>query len=95
MGNVTLSLATPLGVVGNTTINNMILRPGNNTLPLTGILDQSLVTASLNETGWVTMQIKGLSSISHGQHLTYYEKALAANTLLLDMNVLQILSDSV
>ncbi|RFU28057.1 hypothetical protein B7463_g8282, partial [Scytalidium lignicola] len=94
MGNVTLSLATERGIVGNTTINNMTIRPGNNTLPLTGTLDQSLVTASLNKTGWVTMQITGQSCIYNGQHLTYYEKALSANKLSLDLNVLQILTES-
>ncbi|KAH8815935.1 hypothetical protein F5884DRAFT_202321 [Xylogone sp. PMI_703] len=94
MGNVTLELATQKGVVGNSTINNMTLRPGNNTLPLTGILDQNLVTSSLNASGWVTMQITGKSAIYNGEHLTYYEKALASNKLSLDMNVLQILSDS-
>lgn len=94
MGNVTMELATQKGVVGNSTINNMTLRPGNNTLPLTGILDQNLVTSSLNSSGWVTMQITGKSSIYNGEHLTYYEKALSSNKLSLDMNVLQILSDS-
>ncbi|RQM08122.1 hypothetical protein DH86_00000556 [Scytalidium sp. 3C] len=94
MGNVTMQLSTQLGVVGNSTINNMILKPGNNSLPLTGILDQLLVTKSLNATGWVTMSIVGQSAIYNGEHLPFYEKALASNTLTLDMNVLQILDDS-
>lgn len=72
MGNVTMQLSTQLGVVGNSTINNMILKPGNNSLPLTGILDQLLVTKSLNATGWVTMSIVGQSAIYNGEHLPFY-----------------------
>jgi len=95
MGNVTLTLATlKAGVVGNTTINDMTLVPGNNTLPMTGIIDQALVTQSLNSSGFVTLSITGQSAIYNGQHLTYYEKPLATNVLALDMNVLQVLADS-
>jgi hypothetical protein len=72
-GNVTLTLATlKAGVVGNTTINDMTLVPGNNTLPMTGIIDQALVTESLNSSGFVTLSITGQSAIYNGQHLTYY-----------------------
>jgi hypothetical protein len=75
-GNVTLTLATIKGVVGNTTINDMTLVPGNNTLPMTGIIDQALVTSSLNSSGFVTLSITGQSAIYNGQHLTYYVRAL-------------------
>jgi hypothetical protein len=76
-GNVTLTLSTvKAGVVGNTTINDMTLVPGNNTLPMTGIVDQVLIASSLNSTGWVTLSIKGQSAIYNGQHLTYYVRCL-------------------
>jgi len=95
MGNVTLILSTvQAGVIGNTTIENMVLVPGNNTLPLTGIIDQTLVSKSLNAFGYMEMGIVGNSSIYNGQHLTYYEKALASNKLSLELNVAQIISDS-
>ena len=44
--------------------------------------------------GHVTLEITGNSSVYNGEHLVYYEKALAANVLHLDMNVGQILKDS-
>jgi hypothetical protein len=72
-GNVTLILSTiKAGVVGNTTINDMTLVPGNNTIPMTGIVDQLLIAESLNATGFVTLSIQGQSAIYNGQHLTYY-----------------------
>lgn len=95
MGNVTLSLATAsAGVVGNSTILNMTIAPGNNTLPMTAIIDQTKVISSMDSEGFVEMLITGTSSIYNGQHITYYEKALAANQLSLKMNVKQILADS-
>jgi len=96
MGDVTLTLSTAKhGVVGNSSIPDMTLRPGNNTLPMTAIIDQLMVTDSMNsKTGIVELLIKGNSSIRNGQHLTYYERALANNNLTLEMNVLQVLSDS-
>jgi len=96
MGDVILTLSTAKhGVVGNSSIPNMTLRPGNNTLPMTATIDQLMVTDSMNtKTGIVELLIKGNSSIRNGQHLTYYEKALANNNLTLEMNVLQVLADS-
>jgi hypothetical protein len=59
-------------VVGNATIPDMTLVPGNNTLPMTGIINQILVTASLDKAGMVDMQITGQSAVYNGEHLTYY-----------------------
>lgn len=95
LGNVTMTVSTAKeGVVGNTTINDMTLYPGNNTLPMTGILDQILIAESLNASGWVTLAIQGQSAIYNGEHLTYYEVPLKNNVLSLDMNVQQVLADS-
>ncbi|PQE08992.1 pre-mRNA processing factor 4 protein [Rutstroemia sp. NJR-2017a WRK4] len=96
MGNVTLSLSTAkAGTVGNSTINDMTLVPGNNTLPMTGIMDQTLVLGSMDtKTGLVELEIVGKSAVYNGEHLVYYERALASNKLSLAMNVSQILKDS-
>jgi hypothetical protein len=76
-GNVTLSLSTAQkGVVGNSTINDMTLVPGNNTLSMTGILDQTLIIESMNSSGFVDLIITGQSAIYNGQHLTYYVSIL-------------------
>ncbi|KAI6708416.1 hypothetical protein B2J93_5857 [Marssonina coronariae] len=96
LGNVTLDLSTEAkGVVGNATIENFILRPGANTMPMSAIIDQPKVLASLNKAGKVNMTITGKSAVYDGQHLSYYEKALASNVLVLEMNVQQILADSI
>lgn len=95
MGNVTLSLQTVKeGVVGNATINNLTIAPGNNTLPMTATVDQTKVISSMDSNGFVDMVITGTSAVYNGQHITYYEKALSSNVLTLQMNIKQILSDS-
>jgi hypothetical protein len=95
-GNVTMVISSSTGVVlGNSTIENMTLVPGNNTLPMTGILDQALVIGSIDKSsGMVEMSIVGRDAIYNGQHLPYYEKALASNKLTMKMNVQQVLADS-
>jgi len=94
MGNVTMSLSTAKsGFVGNATINNMTLKPGNNSLPLIGLLNQTAVLSSMDN-GFVDLLITGQESVYNGEHLPYYEKALQSNVLHLQMNVLQVLSDS-
>ena len=76
-GNVTLSLATATeGIVGNSTILNMTIAPGNNTLPMTAIVDQTKVISSMDSDGFVDMIITGTSSVYNGQHITYYVGSL-------------------
>jgi len=94
MGDVTMDLSTSGGVIGNTTIPNLTLVPGNNTLPMTGTMDQTAVVNSMNSSGYVELSITGKSAIYNGEHLVYYERALASNTLSLALNVQQIIKDS-
>ncbi|KAF4636869.1 hypothetical protein G7Y89_g1200 [Cudoniella acicularis] len=96
LGNVTLSISTAkVGVVGTGYIENMTLVPGNNTLPMTAILNQTLILASTDTTtGIAVLEITGQSCVYNGVHLTYYEKALSQNVLTLSMNVLRVIADS-
>lgn len=96
MGNVTLTVSTEkAGVVGTTQILDMTLRPGNNTLPMTGTVNQTALLGSLDQkTGIVDLIITGKDAVYNGEHLVYYEKALASNNLTLPMNVRQVVADS-
>ncbi|RAL60030.1 hypothetical protein DID88_000656 [Monilinia fructigena] len=46
------------------------------------------------KTGIVELSIVGKSSIYKGEHLVYYERALASNNLSLALNVAQVIADS-
>ena len=72
---MTLSLATKdQGIVGNATILEMTLRPGNNTLPMTAIVDQVAVITEMNRSpgGIVDFLVTGTSSVYNGVHIPYY-----------------------
>ncbi len=71
-GNVTLTLRTAQqGQVGVATINDMTLVPGDNSLPLTAIVNQTQIMNSLNATQFVELIITPDSSVYNGVHLTY------------------------
>jgi hypothetical protein len=96
MGNVTLNVATAqAGLVGTTTILNMTLKPGNNTLPMFGELNQTALIGSMDKaTGLTTLIIWGKTATYNGERLPYYEAALASQNLTLPMNVAQVIKDS-
>jgi hypothetical protein len=78
---VTLNLSTDqAGIVGNSTIHEMTLAPGNNTFAMTSIIDAGKVTSSMNKSGIVTLKIIGTSSVYNGQHLPYYVSCSFSST---------------
>lgn len=92
MGNVTFNnyIHGTKTLIGNSTLNDLILKPGNNTLPMKSIVDQTLVITQLTKNfkdGMLPIDIVGLSAVYDGQHLPYYEKALQANTQSITLDV--------
>lgn len=60
------------GLIGNSTIDNFILKPGKNLLPMNAIIDTSLALGSVDKQGMVNMIIVGQTSVYNGVHLPYY-----------------------
>lgn len=59
--------------VGETQILNMLLKPGDNNLPMTGTINTTaLLTESDAKTGIVNLHITGKSALYNGEHLEYY-----------------------
>lgn len=96
MGNVTFftslsaTAASPPVPIGNVSIDNLVLRPGPNTLPMRAQVDQGLVIGALLNTyrnGMVPMDIVGNTAIYDGQHLTYFESALQGLTQHVTLDV--------
>lgn len=54
------------------TILNLTISPGDNNLPMTAVVNETLITQSLDSSGLVTMFIIGNSSVYNGNHITYY-----------------------
>ncbi|KAI4194170.1 MAG: hypothetical protein LQ346_003750 [Caloplaca aetnensis] len=82
MGNVTFNNYVDGDFIGTSTLSDLVLRPGNNTLPLRSTVNQTLVIGMVTDTykdGMLPVDIVGNSSVFEGQHLEYFEKALQSN----------------
>lgn len=81
-------------LIGSSVINNLTLKPGNNTVDMRSATNQSLVLQKLANysDGILPVDVVGNSSVYHGQHLVYYEQALASNKLRVNLNVGSALS---
>ncbi|KAL9100412.1 MAG: hypothetical protein Q9163_004210 [Psora crenata] len=96
MGNVTFTnllpatASTPSTPIGTSTLANLVLVPGNNTVPMRATVNQTLVIqaiATVYTNGMLPVDIVGESSVYDGQHLPYFEKALQGLTQHVTLNV--------
>jgi hypothetical protein len=90
LGNVTMNLAVDGKAIGTTLIPNLILKPGENKVAMQSTVDQLSIIAMIQskyKNAVIPLDIVGNSSISNGQHLTYYEAAIKSNTIRIDLNV--------
>ena len=92
-GNITL---------GQASLMNVYLQPGNNTLPLRGVLDlktliENLPTlieseASALESGNLRLQATGNSSVFNGESITYFDDVLSRLVLTGDVSIIKLLN---
>ncbi|KAJ5510138.1 hypothetical protein N7453_002241 [Penicillium expansum] len=101
LGNITLNLELNGTSVGTTYLNNLTLKPGNNTVPMIGKVDQAaiitLLTSKSNpyKDGIIPFDITGNATSTYdGKNLPYFSKALAANKLSIKLDVLSALKEA-
>lgn len=90
MGNVTFNNYVDDEFIGTSSLSDLILKPGNNTLPMRSTVNQTLVIEKVTGTykdGMLPIDIVGNSSVYNGQHLEYFEKALQSNRQHIVLNV--------
>jgi hypothetical protein len=91
MGNVTLDMAVAGTFIGNATMPDLVLRPGNNTVPIHVTVNQTAVIGLLQtpkfRCGVLPVDIAGKKSMYNGQELTYYSEALQSNKVTNNLNV--------
>ncbi|KAJ5179035.1 hypothetical protein N7492_002245 [Penicillium capsulatum] len=99
MGNLTLDLSVRGKVMGQSYLDNLVLRPGNNTVPMTSTVDQAAIIKMLTspnnpyKDGVVPFEIGGNSSVYDGKQLPYFTEALRANNLTVKLNVTKALAE--
>lgn len=89
LGNVTMNLGVAGTAIGYALLPNLVLKPGENTVPMQARVAQATLLSMVLSTykdAIIPLEISGNSSIKDGQHLTYYEEAIKANTVKLDLN---------
>ncbi|KAJ5355537.1 uncharacterized protein N7496_012749 [Penicillium cataractarum] len=101
LGNVTLNLMSADLIIGQATILNVILKPGNNTVSLRGRIEISTVLENLSEIlavqkaalvdGNLELSASGNSTIYNGVHIKYYEQVLNNLTLVTRVPILEVL----
>ncbi|KAL9129584.1 MAG: hypothetical protein Q9217_002004 [Psora testacea] len=102
MGNVTFTNllpatdSTPATPIGTSTLTNLVLVPGNNTVPIRSTINQTLVIGAIATTykdGMLPVDIIGNTSVYDGQHLTYFEKTLQGLTQHITLDIGSALKD--
>ena len=95
MGNVTFNNFVGGNFVGTSSLQNLVLQPGNNRLSMRSAVNQTAIlglVATTYKDGIIPIDVIGNSSVYNGVHLTYFEKALAANAQHINLNVLSALT---
>lgn len=99
LGNVTLNLELAGKSVGTTYLTDLTLKPGNNTVPMIGKVDQAAIITLLAsksnpyKDGIMPFDITGnATSTYNGKDLPYFTKALTANKLSIKLDVGSALS---
>lgn len=90
LGQVVQNLFVDGKPIGNTTIQNMVLVPGDNLIPMTSISDQAAVTALVTgkyKTGIFPVEARTASVIYNFQHLPYFEAAMGKTPVMTTLDV--------
>lgn len=101
---MTLNLRSSDLIIGQATILNVLLKPGNNTVALRGRVEISTVLDNLSAIlnaqktalgdGELELSASGNSTIYNGVHIKYYEQVLNNLTLVARVPILQVLGDT-
>jgi hypothetical protein len=81
--------------IGNTTINNMILRPGDNYFPLVSGADQAkvitIITNDKSKSGVLAVAARARTVTYNGERLRYFEEAMKAVPIKINLNLKEAL----
>ena len=93
-GNVTFDNYVDGKLIGNSTLQNLVVKPGNNTVPLRGITDQLAVLGLIQgkyKDGKLPVEIVGRTATYNGERLPYYELGLQKNVQHVTLDVVAAL----
>lgn len=94
LGTVTLDMSVAGTPVGKAVIEDMVLKPGNNDFAMRAVTNQTTVVTMIftdYKDGILPIDVVGNTTTFNNQSLIYYEKALQANKLRLNLDVIDAL----
>ncbi|KAI9903075.1 hypothetical protein N3K66_002427 [Trichothecium roseum] len=85
--------------IGTLFINDLVLKPGDNDVNVTAVLDQAAVLTAVSsrpycEDGMVPFKLLGNNVTNNGQNLSYFADALASANQTVPINITAIISSS-
>ncbi|KAH8881400.1 hypothetical protein GQ53DRAFT_588238, partial [Thozetella sp. PMI_491] len=103
LGNVTLNALAGDLIIGKVSVFNVLIPPGNNSLPFRGEIFLPVILSNLGEVimassdalkrGAIAIGASGNSTIVNGEHITYLESVLNTKHLVTEIPILQLLGD--
>lgn len=96
---MTLDLSVNGTAIGESYIQDLVLKPGNNTFDMRAKVDQLAIIGMMKKYPGtvVPVDITGSetnSSVYDGQALSYFSRALASNKLRVDLNITEVVGSS-
>jgi len=95
LGDVVADLYADSVYVGNATLNNVVLQPGDNTIPLKAAANTSAIlplVLSKYKNGVIPIEIRGRTVTKNGVRLPYYEEPLKASPINFQMDLTSTLA---
>lgn len=89
LGNVTMNLGVAGTPIGYALLPELVLKPGENKVPMQARVEQATILSMVLKTykdAVLPLEIVGNSSVKNGEHIMYFEDAIKANTIKLDLN---------
>jgi hypothetical protein len=77
-------------IIGNTTINEVVLRPGPNSFQMQSFTNQAVVIPLITDkytNGILPIEARTRSITYKGVHLPYFEKAMEATPVYIDLDI--------
>lgn len=92
-------------VIGNASIEHLVLRPGNHSLPVRGILDFQKIIGNLSEilatqqeaikNGYLDLKVVGTGDTFDGAVVPYYDSVLKKLTLSARVSITGLLTNTI
>ncbi|KAJ9603281.1 hypothetical protein H2200_012059 [Cladophialophora chaetospira] len=90
LGGLALNMSVDGTPIGTALLENVFLGPDNHSFPITAITNLTMVAGLVQgqyQTGVLPVDVVGSSVIYMGQHIPWYEQALGALPLRVDLNI--------